>query len=122
TIPAIVQRVLQDAPRKITVYNFGIEGATLEAELLTLQRFRETYALDEVLFYTGSNDVLKYYKTIPGGWRKFDEFFSSRFELEKTARALYAAVRGVEASGLARPKSETKPSILQDNTPLRDDT
>jgi len=120
TIPAIMQGLLQHAPRKITVYNFGIEGATLEAELLTLQRFRETYALDEVLFYTGSNDVLKYYKTMPGGWRKFDEFFSSRFELEKTARALYAATRGVDASELARFNSETMPSILQDNTLRRD--
>src|SRR5262249_9070821 len=49
TIPEYVQSLLPHTARNIAVYNFGIEGATLEAELLTLKRFREIYALDEVL-------------------------------------------------------------------------
>ncbi len=118
TIPVILQHLLQHAPRRITVYNFGIEGATLEAELLTLQRFRETYALDEVLFYTGSNDVLKAYTTAPGGLRKLEEFVSSPFELGKAAKAVNAVIRGVDASDLARFENETMPRILHDN-PLR---
>jgi len=118
TIPVIVQRLLQQAPRRITVYNFGIEGATLEAELLTLQRFRETYALDQVLFYTGSNDVLKSYSTATGGLHQFEEFLSSPFELGKTAKAVKAAMRGVDPSNLARFENETMPRIMHDN-PLR---
>jgi lysophospholipase L1-like esterase len=118
TIPVIVQRLLQNAPRRITVYNFGIEGATLEAELLTLQRFRETYALDEVLFYTGSNDVLKAYSSAPGGRRKFEEFLATPFELGKAAKAVTARMRGVDANDLARFKSEIMAPILHDN-PLR---
>ena len=118
TIPFIMQRLVQHAPRRITVYNFGIEGATLEAELLTLQRFRETYALDQVLFYTGSNDVLKSYSSAKGGRRKFEEFVSTEFELGKAAKGVSAVIRGVDASDIARFEREIMPPVLQDN-PLR---
>jgi lysophospholipase L1-like esterase len=118
TIPVILQRLVQHAPRKITVYNFGIEGATLEAELLTLQRFRETYALDQVLFYTGSNDVLKSYSTATGGRRKFEEFVASPFELGKAAKAVSAVIHGVDASDRARFENEIMRPVMQDN-PLR---
>jgi hypothetical protein len=119
TIPENVQRLLPQTARKITVYNFGIEGATLEAELLTLKRFRETYALDEVLFYTGSNDVLKsYWETTTGGRSEFDNFIASGFELAKAARRVNALLEGVNPSSLARFESETVPGIVKKN-PLR---
>ena len=104
--------------RKITVYNFGIEGATLEAELLTLKRFREIYALDAVLFYTGSNDVLKAYWEATTGRREFEDFIASGFELAKAARRVNALLEGVNTSSLARFASDTMPGILQNN-PLR---
>jgi hypothetical protein len=119
TIPENVQRLLPQTARKITVYNFGIEGATLEAELLTLRRFREIYALDEVLFYTGSNDVLKsHWETTTGGRGEFDNFIASGFELAKAARRVNALLEGVNPSSLARFESETVPGIVKNN-PLR---
>ena len=118
TIPENVQRLLPHAARKITVYNFGIEGATLEAELLTVRRFREIYALDAVLFYTGSNDGLKAYWEATTGRREFENFIASGFELAKAARRVNALLEGVNANSLARFESDTLPGILQNN-PLR---
>ncbi|HML12492.1 MAG TPA: SGNH/GDSL hydrolase family protein [Xanthobacteraceae bacterium] len=118
TIPANIQRLLPHTARKITVYNFGIEGATLEAELLTLKRFREIYALDEVLFYSGSNDVLKAYWEATGGRGDFDNFIASGLELAKAARRVNALLEGVNSRYLAKFESDTLPGILQKN-PLR---
>jgi lysophospholipase L1-like esterase len=118
TIPEIIQRLLPHKAGKITVYNFGIEGATLEAELLTLKRFREIYALDEVVFYTGSNDVLNVYWEATTGRPEFDRFVASGFELAKAARRLNAVLQGVNANYLARFASDKLPGILQHN-PLR---
>ena len=118
TIPENVQRLLPPTARKITVYNFGIEGATLEAELLTLKRFREIYAIDEVLFYTGSNDVLKIYWEATTGRPAFDKFIASGFELAKAARRVNALLKGVNSSYLAEFERDKLPGILQNN-PLR---
>jgi len=57
TIPARLQGAIRVPDRKVTVYNFGIEGATLKGELTVLRRFRDIYAIDQVIFYTGGNDV-----------------------------------------------------------------
>jgi GDSL-like Lipase/Acylhydrolase len=118
TIPENVQRLLPHTARKITVYNFGIEGATLEAELLTLKIFREIYALDAVLFYSGSNDVLKAYWEATTGRREFENFIASGFELAKAARRVNALLEGVNSSSLAKFESEKVPGILRNN-PLR---
>jgi GDSL-like Lipase/Acylhydrolase len=118
TIPENIQRLLPHTAAKVTVYNFGIEGATLEAELLTLKRFREIYALDEVLFYTGSNDVLNAYWDATTGRPAFDNFIASGFELAKAARRLNALLGGVNASYLAKFASDKLPGILRNN-PLR---
>jgi lysophospholipase L1-like esterase len=118
TIPGNVQRLLQHAARKITVYNFGMEGATLEAELLTLQRFREIYDLDEVLFYTGANDVLKAYSSATTGRNELENFVSSGFDLARAARRVNALWQGVDPGYLAKFESGVLPGILQDN-PLR---
>lgn len=118
TIPEYVQSLLPPAARNITVYNFGIEGATLEAELLTLKRFREVYALDEVVFYTGSNDVLKAYWGVTTGRKEFDNFIASGFELAKAARRVNALLQGANSSYLAKFESDILPGVLRDN-PLR---
>jgi len=109
---------LPPTARKITVYNFGIEGATLEAELLTLRRFREIYALDEALFYSGSNDIVKAYWGATSGKKEYDDFVASGFALAKAASRINALVQGVDASFLAKFERETLPRILQGN-PLR---
>jgi hypothetical protein len=118
TISENLQRVLRRSGRKITVYNFGVEGATLEAELLTLKRFREIYALDEVLFYNGFNDVLKAYWDATAGHRDYLNFVSSSFELTKAARRVSAVVEGVNSSYLAKFEREILPKALRNN-PLR---
>jgi len=118
TIPENIQRLLPHTAGKITVYNFGIEGATLEAELLTLKRFREIYAIDEVLFYTGSNDVLNVYWEATTGRPEFDRFVASGFELAKAGRRLNAMLQGVNAGDVARFESDKLPGILRSN-PLR---
>ena len=118
TIPENIQRLLPHTARKITVYNFGIEGATLEAELLTLKRFREVYALDEVLFYAGSNDVLKVYWEVTGRRGEFENFIASGSELARAARRVNALLEGVNASSLVRFESDKLPGIVQNN-PLR---
>ena len=62
TIPAQLAQALHDRGYgKVMVYNFGIEGVELGSELTLLRRFRETYAIDQVLFYTGGNDVFWFY-------------------------------------------------------------
>lgn len=62
TIPVQLARALHERGYdKVTVYNFGIEGVLLASELRLLEHFREIYALDQVLFYTGGNDVLAAY-------------------------------------------------------------
>jgi hypothetical protein len=119
TIPENVQRLLPHTARKITVYNFGIEGSTLESDLLTLKRFREIYAIDEVLFYVGSNDVLKTYRGATTAERgESDNFIASGFELAKAARRLNALLEGVNSGSLAKFESDTMPGILHNN-PLR---
>ena len=61
TIPAQLQGLIRVPGKKVTVYNFGIEGATLDRELALLRQFRDAYAIDQVIFYTGSNNVILHY-------------------------------------------------------------
>jgi lysophospholipase L1-like esterase len=62
TIPVQLQNILRHGGHpNVSVYNFGIEGATLKAELALLERFRETYSIDQVLFYTGGNNAIDAY-------------------------------------------------------------
>ena len=92
TIPAQLARALHARGYdKVTVYNFGIEGVQLANELALLERFRDVYALDQVVFYTGGNDVLRaYYDRLPSAnaWTGFISL-----ELVKAAGRLAAKLR-----------------------------
>jgi lysophospholipase L1-like esterase len=92
TIPVRLARALQARGYdKVTVYNFGIEGVQLKDELALLKRFRDVYALDQVVFYTGGNDVLRaYYDRVPSAnaWTGFISL-----ELVKAAGRLAAKLR-----------------------------
>ena len=69
TIPVRLQELLRRAGHaNVTVYNFGIEGATLKQELALLKSFRDTYSIDQVLFYTGGNDVIGQYNDYLDGY------------------------------------------------------
>jgi hypothetical protein len=63
----------------------------LANELALLERFRDVYALDQVVFYTGGNDVLRtYYDRVPSAnaWTGFISL-----ELVKAAGRLAAKLR-----------------------------
>jgi hypothetical protein len=90
TIAARAQDDLRRSNPGITVYNFGIEGATLAGELALVKHFREVYAIDQVVFFTGGNNALSDYLTAQGSpaafaWIAGD---SRGFELLKVARRL----------------------------------
>lgn len=66
TIPVRLQEILRrDGHANVTVYNFAIGGATLKQELALLKHFRDIYAIDQVLFYTGGNVAYLSYPTPP---------------------------------------------------------
>src|SRR5262249_61439590 len=93
---------------KVTVYNFGIEGALLGSELTLLKRFRETYALDQVLFYTGGNDVLASYSDrVPGteAWTGL-----TNLELVRAAKRLAATLAPGRAH-VRRRRARARPSL-----------
>jgi hypothetical protein len=89
TIPAQLARALQHhGCKNISVYNFGMEGAQLKDELALLKRFRETYAIDQVIFYTGGNNVFGAW-ALPWGL-EFEPTGFTRFELFKMSALLVA--------------------------------
>jgi hypothetical protein len=92
TIPVRLAGALQARGYdRVTVYNFGIEGVELANEVELLKRFRDIYALDQVLFYTGGNDVIRtYYDRVPSAnaWTGFISL-----ELVKAAGRLATKLR-----------------------------
>lgn len=67
TIPArLQQKVRESGHNDISIYNFGIEGATIQRELALLKHFRELYQLDRAIFYTGGNDIFLDYFDVDG--------------------------------------------------------
>jgi lysophospholipase L1-like esterase len=100
----------------VTVYNFGIGGATLKEELALLRHFRDTYALDQVLFYTGGNDVFVTYLDAvnkrSGHWAGD----AATFELIKVAMRLRAMSNEPSPQILQWLDDEMLPAALQQNT------
>ena len=92
TIPARLQDAIRAFGRKVAVYNFGIEGASLEREIALVRRLRDAYALDQVLFYTGANDVILRYMNRSDTTEGLGELTAQTtgFELIKAARRLLA--------------------------------
>jgi hypothetical protein len=120
TIAAGVQRQLRRTHPNVTVYNFGIEGATISAELATLKRFRETYAIDQVVFYTGANDSLDTYMRLTGAQEELGRLAEPRtFELIKAARRVLGLITGPAAETLAKLDRDVLPRTAQHNS-LRD--
>lgn len=86
TIPEQLARLVTAKHPDVTVFNFGIEGATIAQELAVLRQFRETYGIDQVIFYTGANDVFGVYLDVAGGKKQRVDATSgvASFELVKT--------------------------------------
>ncbi len=67
TIPAMLHASLRhNGHDEISVYNFGIEGATILRELALLKHFKEIYGIDQVVFLTGGNDLFSEYFAMDG--------------------------------------------------------
>lgn len=117
TIPEQLQDVLRRAGRgNITVYNFGIGGATLKEEVALLKHFRDAYALDQVLFYTGGNDVIAAYlgaiSKRSGPWIGN----TASFELIKVAARLQAMWNEPSPQVLQWLDTEMLPAAAKNNT------
>ena len=116
---------LQEAPHQqshtnISVYNFGIEGATLKQELALLKHFRDIYGIDQVLFYTGGNDVFSGYLGATSPSQRTGPFWEalSTFELTKTIERIATTWREPSAERLAQLDEQVLPQILR-NSSLR---
>ena len=67
TIPVLLQAALhRNGHDEVSVYNFGIEDATLPKELALLQHFKDIYGIDQVVFFIGGSDVYREYFDIEG--------------------------------------------------------
>jgi lysophospholipase L1-like esterase len=117
TIPAQLQVVLRRAGHaNVTVYNFGIEGVTLKKELALLKHFRATYAIDQVVFYTGGNDAYDAYlhavSKRSGPW----SVAVAAFELTKAAARLRTMWSEPSPQLLQWLDHEALPAALKNNT------
>jgi hypothetical protein len=117
TIPVRLQDVLRRAGHSnVTVYNLGMAGATFKQELRLLQRFRDAYAIDQVLFFTGGNDAVFGYLNATsqhfGPWAEN----ALAFELLKVAMRLQAMWSEPSAQMLQWLDDEVLPAALNNNT------
>jgi lysophospholipase L1-like esterase len=115
TIPVRLQEILRRTGHpNVTVYNFGIGGATLKQELALLRHFRNAYGIDQVLFYTGGNDAYLDYlaATNEGVWLGR----ATSFELIKTAARLQAMSSEQTQQSLQRLDEKVLPAALKMNT------
>jgi lysophospholipase L1-like esterase len=114
TIPVRLQEILRrEGHNNVTVYNFGIGGATLKQELALLKHFRDSYSIDQVLFYTGGNDVFGAYLDAvnkrSGPWAGS----AATFELIKVAARLQAIWSEPSAPVLQWLDNEALPAALK---------
>jgi lysophospholipase L1-like esterase len=118
TVPHRLQDALRQIDPKVTVYNFGIEGALIHSELALLKQFRAVYDIDQVIFYTGGNDtVLAYLSKVNAarglGWVT-DQ--STGFELVKAMQRALAIWGEPSPQLLANLDQNVLPPLLRDNS------
>lgn len=119
TIPVQLQDLARATNPKLSVFNFGIEGATVAQELVLLKRFRDAYGLDQAIFYTGGNDVLLTYLDVAGAGRKnlFDAPAGlTSFELIKAAARFAQTMSDPSAAALDRLKADMLPRVQRSNS------
>jgi hypothetical protein len=117
TPAVLVQQALRRKHPNVTVYNFGIEGATVARELDLLKRFHKLYEIDEVVFYTGGNDIIDSYATAltPDETTRRISANLKGFELARTASRLLAMTVEPSAQTLAELDQDVLPRIIERN-------
>ncbi len=120
TIPGQLARLIAAKHPDVTIYNFGIEGATIAQELSVLRKFRTAYGIDQVIFYTGANDVFSLYLDVAGGMKqRFDAINGlASFELVKTAARFMQTLTEPSPAVVAQMQDKVR-SRVRDNNPLR---
>lgn len=120
TIPGQLARLIAAKHPDVTVYNFGIEGATIAQELSVLRQFGKTYGIDQVIFYTGANDIFGLYLNVAGGMKeRFDAVNGlTSFELVKTAARFMQTLTEPSPAVVAQMEDKVR-SRVRDGNPLR---
>jgi hypothetical protein len=120
TLAVLVQQALRRKHPNVTVYNFGIEGATIARELDLLKRFHKQYEIDEVVFYTGGNNVMHSYidAMSGGGTARSVSAKLNAFELVRSVSRLTAVAVEPSAQTLAYLDETVLPEVVKRN-PLR---
>jgi len=120
TIAVRLQEALhQRGHPNIVVYNFGIEIAAMAEELALLRRFRDLYAIDQTVFYTGGNDAILHYLRAATPQRPRLVGGPLAFELIKVADRLSAKLLAPDAALLDKMDNEVLPRLARTNS-LRD--
>jgi hypothetical protein len=123
TIPALLQTALhQYGHGQISVYNFGIEDATMARELALLKHFKAIYDIDQVLFVAGASDLYREYFAIQGD--SLDNSGIGRriagFELYRTIERIRLTWFGVSADRLAQVDARLASYSAQKGSELAD--
>jgi hypothetical protein len=119
TIPVQLQRILrQRGFLNVTVYNLAIDSIEIGDELNLLKRFRDVYAIDQVVFYTGANDATSAYMAAAARADGFAGLFSgaNQFELLKTAGRLHATLLGPSSDMVAKFDTDIIPRLATENS------
>jgi hypothetical protein len=115
TIPAQLQQLKHDA--NVTFFNFGIEGATVAQELAILRQFRETYEIDQAVFYTGANDAFSAYLDVAGARKRLLDAVDgiTSFELVKAATRFSRMMPNPSPVELDRMENELLQQVSRSN-------
>ena len=117
TIPVQLENILRRGGHgNLSVYNFGIGGRELRHELALLKKFRDVYAIDQVIFYTGGNDLAYAYMRLSRPSE--DKFQIDTWELVKAAQRVHAQLFPTSKDTLDQLDADILPRLQQEN-PLR---
>src|SRR5262245_33171151 len=115
TIPVQLENILRHAGHgNMSVYNFGIGMREIKHELALLKKFRDVYAIDQVIFYTGGNDLVSSYMNLssPGE----NTFQIDTWELVKTAQRVHAQLFPTSKDTLEQLDADILPRLRQENS------
>ena len=120
TIPVQLEQALRRRGHaNVRVYNFAIDAMLVENEAAVLRRFRERYAIDQAVFYTGANDAkYTYLRNATPMEEDLGGLLSgvNAFELIKVAGSLEAKWLGPSSDLLAEFDNRILPDLTRRNT------
>jgi hypothetical protein len=119
TIPVQLQQILRSQGHtNVTVYNFAVDAMLIANEVAVLQRFRERYGIDQVVFYTGANDATEAYMGTASLRDDLGGLLGGvhAFELIKVAGRLQAKWLGPPSDLVAEFDNQILPTLARRNT------